>query len=62
MLGNGVEDFNFGTLVGSNEVSHLSKFNRRTDHGCEDRVDVPRSRVSALLNPLCKVSFVTGHP
>ena len=40
----------------------LRKFNRSTDHDCQDLVDVLRSRVPALLKSLREISFVTGHP
>jgi len=47
------ENFDLGTfqVVGSGEVLALGGFVESTDHGRQDRVDVLRSRVSALLKP-----------
>ena len=42
-------------------VITLGEFNRCTDHGGQNGVRVLRRRVSALLQPLCEILFVTKH-
>ena len=53
---------NSGYLINLTKILTLSEFNRSTDHDRQDRIDVLRSRVSTLLNPLGEIMFVTEHP
>jgi hypothetical protein len=53
---------NLGQLLDPTKFLTMSEFNRSTGHDGQDRVDVLRSRVSALLDALGEILFDTKYP
>ena len=51
-----------GHLCDPTELLTLSQLNRSTDHDYQDRANVLKSRVAALLKPIHEILSIAEHP